>query len=152
MNSTTTTSSLLRKLGGALLAIACLFSANSAFSDEAYLGVGGFITRVSVEPIIETTMTTTSTLRATCDRGETTMGFKIKNVEADSPADYAGLRRGDVLLEADGIALSSYSSLARMRRALADLGEVEVYFLRNGSLRTAWVGEGAGVPTATAVR
>ena len=143
------TNVLSKKLSAAFVAIACLFSANAAFSNEAYLGVAGFITNVDLGPGGVPTVT----FDDYDDDGREVKGFQIRSVEYDSPADFAGLRRGDVLIEAEGIALTSYSRLSRMRRALAHEGSIEVFFVRNGRMRSTIVGGegggggGGGVPT-----
>ena len=104
--------SFLTKISLALIAFACLFSASKALSQEAYLGIGGQIT--TAYPY-----------------NQPTYGFLLQNVEYGSPAYYAGLRPGDVLLESNGMALSSHQSMANMRRSLA-YGSVRLYLLRHG--------------------
>ena len=108
MNHTT----FLKKVSVALIAFACLFSASKAVSQEAYLGIGGQIT--TAYPY-----------------NQPTYGFLLQNVEYGSPAYYAGLRPGDVLLESNGMALTNYNSMANMRRSLA-YGSVRLYLLRHG--------------------
>jgi len=60
---------------------------------------------------------------------------EIHSVETDSPADRAGLRRGDVLLEIDGVELTSDEG-GRRFGAVEPGQEVEFTYRRGGETRT----------------
>lgn len=125
------------KVVSAIFAFTTLCGISSAFSqDGAYLGVSGYITSVSHGLIIETTTASSYS----DDTPSVSKGFKIRSVQHGSPAFHAGLKCGDILIEAHGIFINNYSSLSRMRRALARTDSMEVYFVRHGNLESTWVG------------
>jgi serine protease Do len=62
-------------------------------------------------------------------------GSRIVDVDANSPAERAGLRRGDVVVEFNGEAIEDDVHLARLI-AIADVSQsANVKFLRGGELR-----------------
>ncbi len=125
------------------LTATALLSTATSMAEEAYLGVGGYITSVPRDMIIGTTAKS-SYITTACS---TNKGFKIKKIENGSPADNAGLRYGDILIEAEGVMLNSYSNLSRMRRKLAQSDSIQLFFVRNGDLRPTWIGGSATITT-----
>ncbi len=63
--------------------------------------------------------------------GIETTDLYVFDVEKGSPADQAGLRRGDRLLEAAGIKLGGWATFERIRRK-ADKEPITIAFARNG--------------------
>ena len=64
-----------------------------------------------------------------------TPGLRIAGVFADGPADAAGLRRGDVLLELDGRALPDVDTLLRLTTGTAPGTPVRITLRRDGERR-----------------
>ena len=63
-------------------------------------------------------------------------GVVVENVMKDSPADDAGLRRGDVILEVDDQKMRDASHLRRTIAARGPDAKVELTILRNGDRKT----------------
>ena len=113
--------SFLTKVSVALIAFACLFSASKAFSQEAFLGVNGYITNSFAGK-----------------------GFFVQTVDYSSPAQFAGIMSRDVLLRSNGMPIKNYNDLATMRRNLGYNGVVHVTVLRNGAVFNLTVGGNGG--------
>jgi len=64
-----------------------------------------------------------------------TAGALVASVVADSPADRAGLQRGDVVTELEGLAVDGPRTLSRLVGDLDAGDEVEIEYLRNGERR-----------------
>jgi len=127
-----------------LLAVGLAFAGLTAVSaqDEAYLGVDGYITSVCMSSVIVPTNSS-----FTKSNGSSHVkGFKLKKVQSDSPAYNAGLKAGDVIIEANGSSISSYSKLRKMRMDLAKYDSIEVFYVRWGKLYSTHVG---GTSTST---
>jgi serine protease Do len=73
------------------------------------------------------------------DLGDATDGVLISDVVDDSPAEEAGLRRGDVITQFDGDAVRSVRSLTRKVRRADSGDEVVVGYLRKGDPREVTV-------------
>ena len=117
--------SFISKVSIALVAFASLFTASKALSQEAFLGVNGYIT--TAYPY-----------------NQPTQGFFVQTVDYGSPAQFAGIMPRDVLLRSNGMPLSNYNSLAQMRRTLGYNGMVNVTVLRNGAVFNLTVGGNGG--------
>lgn len=63
---------------------------------------------------------------------ETTEGVLVAGVESDSPAEKAGLKRGDVIVEFEGKRIKSISELRNAVAMTKPGTEVEIVILRNG--------------------
>jgi len=73
-------------------------------------------------------------------------GLLVRDVEADSPAQRAGIQAGDLIVEADGNAVTDGDELVE---ALAAAGEAfEVKIVRGNEERTVSVGRGAATGEA----
>jgi len=59
-------------------------------------------------------------------------GVLVSSVNAGSPADKAGLKAGDVILEANGSSISNADSLTRALRRVSDGDSVELKIYRDG--------------------
>jgi serine protease Do len=59
-------------------------------------------------------------------------GVLVSSVNAGSPADKAGLKAGDVILEANGSSVSNAESLTRALRRASDGDSVELKIYRDG--------------------
>jgi serine protease Do len=70
---------------------------------------------------------------------EESKGALVSEVSKDSPADKAGLKRGDVIVEFDGIAVDRMNQLPRLVAARAPGSEVKVVLLREGKKKTVQV-------------
>lgn len=66
-------------------------------------------------------------------------GIRIEHVYRGSPAQQAGLRQGDVILEVDGQSVRSTPQLIRIIRNQEPGSETEIVFQRNGRERSATV-------------
>jgi S1-C subfamily serine protease len=77
------------------------------------------------------------------------MGVRIQSVEAGSPATVAGIKRGDVIVEAGGISIASVDDLQRALGADAIDRELPVVVLRRDqklTLSAVPIERGAGRP------
>ncbi len=63
-------------------------------------------------------------------------GVKVDNVFPGSPADKAGLQKGDVILKLDHKEIPDLAGLARRLQALQPGDEVAITFQRAGTIRT----------------
>ena len=63
-------------------------------------------------------------------------GVRLSGVNPSSPADQAGLRRGDVLIAVNGQEVTTLREYADVLRGLAPGDAVEVRYLREGQTRT----------------
>jgi serine protease Do len=72
-----------------------------------------------------------------------TRGALVADVEPGSPADRAGLQRGDILLSLDGSSVAGAQDLARQVAAIAPGSEVTVELLRSGQKKTLRIAVGA---------
>lgn len=63
-------------------------------------------------------------------------GLLITNVQAGSPADKAGLVRGDILLEVDGQVVDSYAALQQVLNGLNPGDQVDVRVLHGDEVRS----------------
>ena len=70
-------------------------------------------------------------------------GARLAKVIRGGPADKAGLRRGDVIVEFDGKTVVTWESLPRLVARARPDEEVEVKFHRDGKLQTARVRMGS---------
>ncbi|HTV01314.1 MAG TPA: M20/M25/M40 family metallo-hydrolase [Luteitalea sp.] len=70
-------------------------------------------------------------------------GVKASSLVAGSPAEQAGMRAGDVLVEMDGTPLASLAAYSEVLRGLAPGQSVAVAFERDGTRTTATVTLGA---------
>ena len=68
-----------------------------------------------------------------------TSGALIASVEASSPADKAGFKRGDLIVEIDGKKIADSTSLRNMVAATAPGTKVQFKFIRDGKEQTATV-------------
>jgi membrane-associated protease RseP (regulator of RpoE activity) len=59
-------------------------------------------------------------------------GVLVSSVNAGSPADKAGLKAGDVILEANGTSIADADSLTRALRRIPDGDTVELQIYRDG--------------------
>ncbi len=66
-------------------------------------------------------------------------GARLATVIRGGPADKAGLRRGDVIVEFDGKTVVTWESLPRLVARARPEAEVEVKFYRGGKMETARV-------------
>lgn len=66
-------------------------------------------------------------------------GALIANVEKGSPADQAGLKRGDVIVGVDGVPIASVRDLSRKVAAIDPDTEVEFQIIRKGKQQTLTV-------------
>ena len=64
------------------------------------------------------------------------VGVLVNDVEDDSPADGAGIREGDIIIEYDGRDISNTGSLIRKVRATDPGDEVEIVLVRKGQVMT----------------
>ena len=117
--------SFISKVSIALVAFASLFTASKALSQEAFLGVNGYIT--TAYPY-----------------NQPTQGFFVQTVDYGSPAQFAGIMSRDVLLRSNGMPIKNYNDLATMRRTLGYNGVVHVTVLRNGAVFNLTVGGNGG--------
>lgn len=67
------------------------------------------------------------------------MGALVADVTKDSPADKAGLRSGDIILEYDGKQIQEMNNLPRLVAATPVGGKVKLKYLRNGKPETVTV-------------
>ncbi len=79
-----------------------------------------------------------------------TGGAAITKVEADSPAAAAGLKRGDILIEADGNPVASAEQFLKLAASHAPGTVVKLQVLREGKVRAGPVKLGAKPDAATA--
>lgn len=77
-------------------------------------------------------------------------GVIIKGVETDSPADNAGIRQGDILLEYDGQQLTNADDLVRLVRQNKPGEKVDLVILHKGQEKTVTVELGQAQNTADA--
>ena len=71
------------------------------------------------------------------DQAYTDPGAKIKDVTADSPADKAGLKTGDIIVRVNGRSIDDSTELVVEIRNHAPGDTVEIEFTRNGQDQTA---------------
>ena len=107
------------------LLLAATLCAGAAFSPPAHAASGWMGV---------TTQSTDAELRAGLDL--TKDGLLVSRVFADSPAERAGVRKGDVILRADGRAVTDPSDLQEVVRAKRAGDVVQVELWRSGSTRT----------------
>lgn len=62
--------------------------------------------------------------------------LSIKNVVMSSPADKAKIKKGDILLDVDGIPLKNFEDLRNNLQSKQDLKEVKIRILSNGNILT----------------
>lgn len=116
----------MRKLVALSLALMMIPVVASA-ADRAYLGV-------RVQPVDEA-------LAAALDL-EAGAGVLIRQVDADSPAEAAGLQAGDIVTAINGDDVSRPAELTRLIRDLEPGAKVGVEFLRQGQARELQVALG----------
>jgi len=70
-------------------------------------------------------------------------GALVSGIMDDSPADKAGLKRGDLIIELDGKTVADSTSLRNMVSALSPGTKIEIKIIRNGNQQslTATLGE-----------
>ena len=77
-------------------------------------------------------------------------GALVNSVEAGGPAQRAGLRAGDVILEIDGKPVRSSADIPPMTSALKPGSRVAIQVWRDGAARTFKTGVGELVESAPA--
>lgn len=108
-------------MGALALAASTLVLPTLAHADDARLGV-------SLQPLDDA-------LREALDLGDTD-GVLVSDVEADSPAEAAGLRDGDVIVEIEGRAATSARRVVRTIERADPGDEIELVIWRDGERRT----------------
>ena len=66
-----------------------------------------------------------------------TLGVEVTRVEPDSPADQAGLKTGDVVVQYNGQKVEGIDQFSRMVRDTPPGREVKIDYFRNGARQTA---------------
>jgi putative serine protease PepD len=107
------------------------------------IGVGFSIpmsqaSRIAQE-LIATGSATRATLGVTVDVSQETGGAQVQTVESGSPADGAGLRRGDVIVEFGGVPIANGISLIAQVRASEPGETVELVYRRGSATETVTV-------------
>jgi serine protease Do len=108
------------------IAMACLAAGLSAqvtvrAGGSSYLGIG----------VADITAERAKTLNLKEERGA-----EVTNVAKDSPADKAGIKQGDVVLDYDGAAVHGIEQLTRMVRETPIGRQVKISVWRNGAAQT----------------
>ncbi|MFI7707098.1 trypsin-like peptidase domain-containing protein [Nonomuraea sp. NPDC049480] len=134
----------------------------SATSQSGSIGLGFAIpvnqTRRVAEDLISTGRAKRPKIGITLDKDYRGQGVKIASspaggrqpVDAGGPADKAGLKAGDVILEMDGLTLQDGNELIALVRSKAPGAKITIKFQRAGQERTATltvVAESGPAPT-----
>jgi putative serine protease PepD len=121
----------------------------SASSQSGSIGLGFAIpvnqTRRVAEELISTGRAKRPKIGITLDKDYRGQGVKIaaqaaggrQPVDANGPADKAGLKAGDVILEIDGLALQDGNELIALIRSKAPGAKITIKYERAGQERTA---------------
>ena len=64
-------------------------------------------------------------------------GAVVANVDEDSPADKAGIKRGDIITEFDGNKITEYTQLTDILKETDPGKKVKVKYYRSGKTQTA---------------
>jgi serine protease Do len=108
------------------IAMACLAASLSAQvtvrpGGSSYLGIG----------VADITIARAKALNLKEERGA-----EVTNVAKDSPADKAGIKQGDVVLEYDGAAVEGIEQITRLVRETPIGRQVKISVWRNGAAQT----------------
>jgi serine protease Do len=98
---------------------------NNGYVTRAYMGVNG--------------LTTVDSIVAAQNSLETDAGVMIGGVVAGSPADKAGLKSKDVIVDVNGTAITSNGQLVRLIQAKPPGTQVKITFYRGGNKSTVTV-------------
>lgn len=109
--------------------------------EAANIGLGFAIPINSAKRIAEELISTgesrTPRIGVNLDQEYTDPGAKVKDVTADSPADKAGLKAGDIIVRVNGRSIDDSTELVVEIRNHAPGDTVEIEFTRNGQDQTA---------------
>ncbi|MCM3656231.1 trypsin-like peptidase domain-containing protein [Agromyces mediolanus] len=128
--------------------VAILGTGDSSSGQSGNIGVGfavpsNLAKRVSDE-IIENGTATHGLLGATVtaaqsDESSSTVGALITDVPAGGAAANAGLKKGDIVTQFNGLPITDQTDLTAQVRALAGGADAEITFLRDGEAQTVTV-------------
>lgn len=111
---------------------------NSNFAGKAYVYKNiGKEPEVKIDPATEKELVgkeNQTMMELIISEGLYPVDLSVKNVVMSSPADKAGIKKGDILLSVHGVSLKSFEDLRQTLQKTNDGQEVEVTLLSNGTL------------------
>ena len=98
---------------------------------------------ISDKPRLGITMTTLSDGNTAVANGVLPRGCLVREVEAGSPAEDAGIKVGDIIVECDGVVVADAGSLQReiLKHKAEDIVSVKLYRAENNPLEAQYISE-----------